>query len=444
MNTAAGGSNGIPERTWVDVIGIPLLVRALFIQLPTWGLATLGVIASVIWGTCLGVIWSSGGETIGAAAINDFAVSHITGLPYDVPEGDLNPFTVWRDHQATALRTLLQVPGIPTSATAGLSRMEAAQSFLYGLWWLPYAYPVFGCFFLGGSLLIWSFVGGAICRLVGTRLTRDEKITAADAITFVKPRYLGGFVAAPCIPLIMFVILAVLLFLFGGLVLWIPLIGDVLFGVLALFFALGGVVLVVLLTGLVVAGVLFWPSIAVDGADAFDAFACSMSYIFRRPWKTIVYGLVALLLTSVAWGIVRWTAYAGLFMMRTVVGFGSSPGLWGASEPSANKLERIWVFAGPDNLHTWPAFADLAWNETISASLVGVAVSLVIALVWGFLASLFYSYSTAAYLLLRFDVDRTDIGDIYDDHYEPLDEPAPDPVSDGKPDERASDAPSGS
>lgn len=435
MSTTANGTTETPQRTWIDVIGIPMLIRALFIQLPTWGLATLGVVASVIWGMTLGVVWSSGGETIAPTAIVDFATSHVTGTAYEVPTGELNPFTVWRDHQSAALRTVLQFPGMSSfgSPSRG-SRMLAAQSFLYGLWWLPYAYPLFGTLLLAGSLLIWSVTGGAICRLVGARLTRNEKINAADALAFIRSRYWGGFVAAPCIPLGLFVFLAVLMFIGGGLILWIPLIGDLFFGVTALMFAFGGVILAALLVGLVVAGVLFWPSIAVDGADAFDAFASSVSYVFRRPWKTLVYGLIALLLSSIAWGLVRWAAYIGLYMMRSIVGFGSSPGLWGSNEGARNKLERIWVFAGPDNLHGWPDFSTLAWNETISALLVGLAISLVIALVWGYLASLFYSYSTAAYLLLRYDVDRTDIGDIYDDSYETMDEPA----SDGNDEDQAS------
>jgi hypothetical protein len=69
--------------------------------------------------------------------------------------------------------------------------------------------------------------------------------------------------------------------------------------------------------------------------------------------------------------------------------------------------------AGPDSLYGAPDWANLQWYEYFSAVLIGIYVLLVIGLMWSFLASFYLSGSTIIYLLLRRDVDDTDLADIY-------------------------------
>ncbi len=108
--------------------------------------------------------------------------------------------------------------------------------------------------------------------------------------------------------------------------------------------------------------------------------------------------------------------YAALAVTRCAVTFGTSPfGLWnrGTDDDPISKMELLWPSAGLNLLHAWPKWGELAWYEHYSAFVIGIFILLVIALMWAFLASFYFSGSTVIYFLLRRDVDKTDLEDVF-------------------------------
>ena len=283
------------------------------------------------------------------------------------------------------------------------------------MWWLLCCHPVFFILFIGGGLVIWSLLGGAICRLAAVQFARDDRLTVGQGVTFASARLLNGFLLAPCLPLAFAAIVALLLAA-GGLVLRVWVIGDLLAGLAFILALIGGFIIAVLLLGLLVGGSLMWPVVATEGSDAFDAFSRALSYPFSKPWKAILYGAIAIVYAGVCWLFVNWFTYFALSVTRTVVAFGTSPfGWWGYGPEGAklNKMKLLWPLEGPSLLYSWPKWADLAWYEYFSAVCIGLYVLLVIAVMWSFLASFYFSTSTIVYFLLRRDVDGTDLEEVY-------------------------------
>ena len=288
----------------------------------------------------------------------------------------------------------------------------------YGVWWMFTQHTFFFILFAAGSLVLWALGGGAICRIAAVQFARDEKLTLMQGYQYARANLLGGFVLAPCIPLV-FVVLVMFLLALYGVVLWIPVLGDIVGGLLFFLPILGGMLIATLLVGLFTGGSLMWPAVAVEGQDAYDAFSRSLSYAFSRPWKSVIYAVIAVVYASLCWVVVNLFTYFALSITRSVVAFGTAPfGWWGRRDDAGlTKIEAIWPLRGPVSLHTWPDWSQLTWYEYISAFVIGIYVMLVVALMFSFLVSFYYCASTVIYFLLRRDVDKTDLEDVHVEDY---------------------------
>jgi len=415
------------RATWVEAIGLPHLCRilGLAIQPSKLGIALLAIILTVALGGVLDVLWKTGGG-IGESAIDEFMGAHHSGQPYQEPTGDLGIFKVWREHEKRCVLGLLgsAVPGTSVAAGTSIGAYMESRShggllgnlvgMGYGVWWLLRVHFFFFLFFGIGALLIWSWGGGAICRAAALQFARDEKLTLAESNRFAFKHLISGFALTPCIPIVGMVAVMILMVL-GGAVLRIPVFGDVLAGTAFPLAIMGGFVIAILLIGLLVGGNLFWPAVAVEGQDAYDAFSRGLSYAFSKPWKTVIYAVIAFVYAGICWVLVNLFTYLALAVTRAVVTFGTSPfGWWlrGTEGDATSKMELLWPLSGPNGLYSWPDWSKLWGLELYSGFIIGVYVLLVIGLMWAFLASFYFSGSTVIYFLLRRDVDKTDIEDV--------------------------------
>ncbi len=425
--------NGSNENGWLRACGLCQILRTLgFAVHPAkLGLAFVAILITVLWGGLLDALWSFD-TGIEPHSITRFISALETDREFHSQEGDHGVFAVWQVHQSSCIQSLLSssVPGssvvagtpigayLSTHADAG--PMRNLSRMVYGTWWMARYHTVFFILFAAGALLIWSLCGGAICRIAAVQFARDERITAREAFSYVRPRFLTGYVLAPCIPLLFFVIGAAFMSL-SGLLLRLPIFGDIIGGVAFGFSVLGGFVLAALIVGSLVGGSLFWPGVAVEGADAFDAFSRALSYIYSKPWKTVLYAVIACVLGGLCWVLANVFTFFALSLTRTLVSFGTSPfGAFsrGSDGEATSKLDLIWPMAGPDGIYVWPDWSQLTWYEHISAALIAVFILVVIGMLWSFLASFYLSGSTIIYFLLRQDVDHTDLEDVYCDENE--------------------------
>jgi len=416
------------EVGWLEASGLLHILRSLGLAVhpAKLGVGLLGIILTLVLGGLLDLVWKARGG-VEEAAITKFIRAREMDQPYQEAEGKLGIFEVWRAHERTCVLGFLgsSLPGASVATGTPLGTYVEAHSFagplrnlagiVYGGWWMLRHHFAYFVVFSLGVLLIWSWCGGAICRLAAVQFAREEKLTMRQGWRYAYEKLFGGFFLAPCIPLVLIAVTAVCMMV-GGVLLRIPWLGDVVGGVLFFLAIIGGFVISILLFGMLVGGNLFWPAVAVEGSDAFDAFSRGLSYPLSKPWKTVLYAVIAIVFASICWVFVNLFTFLMLTVTRATVAFGTSPfGWWSRTldGKSISKMELLWPLLGPNSLYGRPKWDQLATFEYVSAFLVGLYVLMVIGLVWSFLVSFYFSASTVIYCLLRRDVDGTDLEDVY-------------------------------
>ncbi len=260
------------------------------------------------------------------------------------------------------------------------------------------------------KLSVAAVMGGAICRIAALQFTRDEKIGALHALRFSMKRF-GSFFAAPLIPLGIIAVICLLIFV-GSLAGAIPGIGEILAGILTGLSLVGGFVATLVLIGLIAGFNLMYPAIAVEGSDAFDGISRSFSYIYSRPWRMAFYSFVAAVYGAICYLFLRLFIY----LILMVVQLSSSPAmnLDGSGMISIRgKFDAIWPAISFANLHPGVTGMGLSLTESVGAFFISVWISLLVGFLMAYLASYYFTANTLIYLLLREQVDATDLEDVY-------------------------------
>jgi hypothetical protein len=274
------------------------------------------------------------------------------------------------------------------------------------------------------TLAVWAFFGGAITRLAVVQLADKDRPGLMETIRFVAARYLSYF-AAPLVPLI-FVGLLVILFVIYGLLHIIPLVGDVLDGIVFPILALLGFAQAILLVGLV-GYPLMYSTVSAEGSDTFDALSRSYNYVFQSPWAYIWYSFVAVIYGAV---LVFFVVFMGSLVVYLTKWSLSQTPFAGTTFPSRS-INNLFD-AAPLSFHwrellvTGPVV--LTWYSQVGAVLVSVWVTIIFLLMIGFAYSYYFSAFSMVYLLMRRKVDDTEIDEVYleeDEPEEPLLPPSP-------------------
>ena len=277
--------------------------------------------------------------------------------------------------------------------------------------YLPLALIVFGL------LAIWSIVGGAITRIASLEYARGTKVGLMDSVKYSIKKFWSYFWGpmAPLIGVLFFVLLNAL----GGLI------GQIKF--LEVFVALGfPIVLIfsflILFVGIIgsVGSGLMFPTISADGSDAFDAMSRAYSYVLSKPVGFIIY-----LASAAAYGAVC------LYVVATTVDLLVSTSFvtvgMGMGEKFQSVAAAICGLAHPTGLAVNYGFitqAKLAFGTLGSVTLVFAAIVLIFYLflikiaVWAVAASFVGSAQSVLYLLMRKDVDGTEVADVYTEETE--------------------------
>jgi len=291
---------------------------------------------------------------------------------------------------------------------------EQVRQWCVGWWWLWCRHTIFASLLMLWGLSVWAIMGGAICRIAALQAAREERIGAFRALQFSLQRF-ASFFAAPLIPLVVTAIIGVCIAV-GGLIGAIPWLGEVVAGLLLVLALFGGFVIALVLVGLVGGFNLMYPTIAVEGSDGFDAISRSFSYVIGRPWRMGFYSLLAAVYGGACYLFVRF--FVCLMLKAAHLAAGLLMNIDGSGlVPARGKLDALWpaphLFGAVQPAINW---ATLHGAEYVGAALVWLWVSLVAALVLGFVVSFFFCANTIIYLLLRKHVDATDLEDVYVEH----------------------------
>lgn len=298
--------------------------------------------------------------------------------------------------------------------------LEGFQSGFRGIVWLVSMHTGYAVIFFLVLVAIWAFFGGMVSRAAVLDVARDEKVGLREVFDFAKSHYVS-FAAVPLVP-IAFTFAGALALWIGGLVGLIPAVGEVLVGALFFLPLLAGLLVALLVIFGVLASPLMMPSIAADNLDALDALSTTYSYAGARAWKTVFYFLVATLYGAVCIVILKlfvmvmlWAV--GLFMGASMNwGDAFAVGEGGSKVRVASKLDTLW--SAPSFAEDAPFYGTFGDQELRHLSWFGrLLMKVWIYGLWAMVAacgvSLFYTASSVIYLLLRREVDLTDMEEVY-------------------------------
>jgi hypothetical protein len=280
----------------------------------------------------------------------------------------------------------------------------------HGMKWFICQHWFYALAFLLVSLAAWALFGGAVHRMAALQAAREEKISISQALKFSASKFLSFFFA-PLLPVVGILGVGALLIV-GGLLGNIMGFGAILVGALFVLAIVLGLFIAFVAVGLIAGVGLMYPTIAVEGSDALDAISRSFSYVFTKPWRAVVYGVVAVVYGAICYLFVRFFAYMALAGAH----FFAKIGIWTGGQTlreGADKLDVMWtaptfsVFSGPANLEA------MSTAEQVGSFLISVWVYLVIGVVLAFVLSYCASVTTVIYYLLRRKVDATDLDDVY-------------------------------
>jgi hypothetical protein len=247
---------------------------------------------------------------------------------------------------------------------------------------------------VGWFVLVWAIFGTAISRCVALKLAGEEPLGPVGAIAYGSRKW------PPAFNSVLFVLLGIVALSVPGAVLGLAMRtgwGLSLAGAVWPLVLLGAVVLAILAVGLVAGWPLMVAAIGVERGDSFQAISTAFSYLYQRPLHYAFYLLVGLLVAVPA------LAAAGLFADAT-----GTLAIWAASfgmglDRTAAVVDGL--SAGGPLAETWGLGALRFWTRGLANLLASFG--------WGY----FWAIATAAYLVLRQDVDGTPLDEVV------LDEP---------------------
>ncbi len=291
------------------------------------------------------------------------------------------PETSWlRDNPMFYTWKMLTQPAISGISDTAQPPRAVAMVLLCGLW----------------AAAVWAFFGAAICRIAAVQLAADEQVGWGAGLRFAGRKWPSYF-AAPLMPvgLMIFLSLPVIAL---GLIMRPGGFGLLLGGIFWPLALVAGFVMTLLLLGVLFGWPLMWGAISTEGSDSFDALSRSYAYLLQRPLHYLFYTLVAALIGWLGWLFVREFASGVVWMTAWAAGWASGGDI---AQPGGMEFAGYW--------------------------LIGLFSNCVKLLAVGYLFSYFWSASAAIYLLLRRDVDATEMEEVYldaDGDEEPSDLPA--------------------
>ena len=171
-----------------------------------------------------------------------------------------------------------------------------------------------------GRIVVWGIFGGAIARIAAVYLTRGETINPFQALREATTVWLGT-TGAPMIVLCVAGVLGFPLVLLGSL--FHLNILPVIVGMLWCLVLALGFMLAVVLIGLLIGWPLMWACLSIERSDAFDGISRCYAYVYQRPLHLTFYVLVAMVLTMfgdavlIAFATATTTLSEGFFLVGT-------------------------------------------------------------------------------------------------------------------------------
>jgi hypothetical protein len=250
------------------------------------------------------------------------------------------------------------------------------------------------------TIVVWALFGGAIARLATVYISYGEAIGPIHALKSAARRW-SSFAGAPAFALVALLLLAIPLML-AGLLVRVDVLA-VLIGLVWFLVLLGGFIIALVGIGLALGWPLMAATVAVERTDAFDGVSRAYAYVYQRPLRAFLLVLFAGLLGLLAQAVVNVVVGTTLDATEWAVSVGAGPdramdlfnrqldapqSQWSSTSRTAARLVHFW-----------------------SAGFAAIALAFSLAYLW--------SAAVGIYLLLRREIDATDVSEVKFDEGEP-------------------------
>lgn len=264
------------------------------------------------------------------------------------------------------------------------------------------------------AILVWAPAAGILTRLAGLQLARDDASTIGEAFGYVR-RNAFAYATAPLVPLVGIVMLTLPIAAVGLLMRFD--LGVFLASLLWPMVLMGAIPLAVLVLGLLVGWPFMWTTISIERGDAFEAFSFGLGYVYQRPIRLLVYVAMAAGLGMLAMWVIFWLG-------SLVAGLSLWAASWGAGDEQIGRVlaqapPRLQALAQPLGVFPAPT-KPLVGISATGAKLIIAWLGFVYLVVLGFGYVYFWTAATAIYLVLRHDVEGTELDRIKLDEQTPV------------------------
>lgn len=266
------------------------------------------------------------------------------------------------------------------------------------------------------ALIVWSLVGGALCRMNALQFALRKRIGLGVALKFSR-RQLMSYLSAPILPLSAVLILHGFNWLLGCVAALAPSIGGIMLGIAWGVVLFTGFLMAMLTLGLAIGWPLMIAAVSTEDSDGFDGLSRAFGYLFDRPWHAGLFVMSSLPIFTASRFLIAILIGLAISLGAEAVERGSAPAIsshrWSLSlnfdrsnlgSPAGIVADRLDATLTRGNDFGWPGdFGDkalLAW--TLIPALFYV----------GFGPSFFWSATMVSYFLLRQSDDGTPLDSV--------------------------------
>ena len=254
------------------------------------------------------------------------------------------------------------------------------------------------------TIAVWTIAAAAITREAAVQLACGERLGWGGTIGYAKSRW-KAYAWAPLLPFIGVLLGAAVIAILGLLLMRFN-VGLLVAGVLWPLVLAGGFLMTLLLLGLAFGWPLMFATISTEGTDSFDALSRSYAYVFQRPLQLLFYLAVLTAVGLLGWGLVFGFAQTVIAITQGTACWGSGGQFVFTADPVPHIVYQFASGNSPGHLGWLGDLLIRTWSDCVRLLAVG------------YLYSYFWVSASAIYLLLRRDVDDTELDEVHLDEAE--------------------------
>lgn len=267
------------------------------------------------------------------------------------------------------------------------------------------------------ALIVWSFIGGALCRMNALQFAARKRLGVVAALKFSR-RQLIGYLVAPFLPLVAVLILQGFNWLLGCIAASVPSVGLVALGIGWVVVLFTGFLMAMLILGVAVGWPLMIAAISTEDSDGFDGLSRAFGYLVDRPWQAGLCVVSSFPVFAVSRVLVGVLIGLTISLGATAVERGKT-----FSDSSHGSLVDLsagpWMALQSISATDWPGdirIRDRSFNSMESFGDLATELWTLIPTLFfvGFGPSFFWSATTVSYFLLRQSDDGTPLDLVVD------------------------------